>query len=130
MKLSPSVLGKFGEKWAAWFYRLRCYTVLARNERTRSGEVDLVLKRGSTVVIAEVKTRQSRAAGEGHDAVDRRKRERLIRLGERYAAQHRDAQLRYDIVSIFWNGWRFAVSHYADAFQPVANTQQPWRWCA
>jgi len=130
MKLSPPTLGKFGEKWAALFYRLRLYTVLARNERTRSGEVDLVLKRGTTIVIAEVKTRQSRAAGEGHDAVDRRKRERLVRLGERYAAQHPGAQLRYDIVSIFWNGWRFAVSHYADAFQPIADARQPWRWCA
>jgi len=129
-KLSPTELGKRGERRAAWFYLLRFYTIVARNERSRAGEVDLVLRRGGTLVIAEVKTRQSLAAGEGHDAVDRRKRERLVRLGERYAAKHPDARLRYDIVSIFWNGWRFLISHYADAFQPVADPRHPWRWRA
>ena len=123
-------LGRAGERRAAWFYRLRGYRILERNLRLKSGEIDLVVRRGRTVVIAEVKTRQSLAAGEGYEAVDRRKRERLIRLGEEYANRYHAARLRYDILSLHWNGRRFEVSHYADAFRPVADSRQPWKWRA
>ena len=123
-------LGRLGESWAAWFYRLRGYSIVERNLRSRDGEIDLVARRGRKVVIVEVKTRQSLGAGEGFEAVDRRKRERLVRLGDRYAAKHPDVQLRYDILSLFWTGWRFAVRHFADAFCPVADAQRPWQWCA
>jgi putative endonuclease len=119
-------LGTMGERRAAWFYRLRGYTILERNARLPAGEIDLVVKRGAVIVIAEVKTRQG--AWEGHEAVDRRKRERLIRLGDQYATRHPEAQLRYDILSLHWTGWRFIVKHYADAFRPVADAREPWRW--
>ncbi len=130
MKLPIARLGKLGELRAAAFYRLRGYTIVARNARHAAGEVDLVVRRGSMLVIVEVKTRQSLTAGEGHDAVDRRKRERLVGIGEHYAAKYPDAQLRYDILSIFWNGWRFEVSHFEDAFRPIADAREPWRWRA
>lgn len=130
MRLPIRKLGPLGEKYALCHYFLRGYHLVARNERLAAGEVDLVVRRGKTLVIAEVKTRQSLSAGEGHEAVDRRKRERLVRLGEHYAARHPSAQLRYDIVSIFWTGWRFAVTHFADAFRPVADARRPWQWCA
>ncbi|HEX6642787.1 MAG TPA: YraN family protein, partial [Thermoanaerobaculia bacterium] len=111
-------------------YRLRGYSIVDRNVRLPAGEIDLVVKRGGMVVIAEVKTRQSLVAGEGHEAVNQRKRERLIRLGDQYAARHPEARLRYDILSLFWNGRRFVVTHYADAFRPIADAQRPWIWRA
>ncbi|HVR38152.1 MAG TPA: YraN family protein [Thermoanaerobaculia bacterium] len=123
-------LGRRGERRAAWFYRLRGYRIVARNLRLPAGEIDLVVKRWTTTVIVEVKTRQSLTAGEGHDAVDRKKRERLIRLGEQYAAKHPGARLRYDVLSIFWTGTRFVLSHYPDAFRPVSDPRAPWRWRA
>jgi len=124
----PALLGRLGERRAAWFYRLRGYTILARNARLPAGEIDLIVRRGAITVIVEVKTRQSLGAGEGHEAVDRRKRERLIRLGDQYAARHPEVHLRYDVVSLFWNGWRFIVDHYPDAFRPKADPRYPWIW--
>src|SRR6476661_2840242 len=129
-KFSTATLGRAGERRAAWFYRLRGYRIVDRNVRLRGGEIDLVVRRGSTLVIAEVKTRQSLAAGEGFVAVDRKKRERMIGLATQYAARHPDLQIRYDVVSLFWNGRRFVVSHYPDAFRPVADARQPWKWTA
>ena len=123
-------LGVKGERRAAWFYRLRGYRILERNARLPAGEIDLVVKRGATIVIAEVKTRQTKTAGEGHEAVTRVKRERMIKLGDQYAARHPQAQLRYDIVSIYWTGWRFVVTHFPDAFRPIADTRRPWIWRA
>lgn len=129
-RIAVSKLGRMGERRAAWFYRLRGYRVVARNLRLRSGEIDLVLHRGRTVVIAEVKTRQSLTAGEGHVAVNQRKRERLVRLADQYIARLRSGhvELRYDVVSLYWTGWRFVVSHYPDAFRPMADPHRPWLW--
>ena len=129
-KLPAKLLGTRGERRAAWFYRLRGYSILDRNVRLPAGEIDLVVKRGGLVVIAEVKTRQTLVAGEGHEAVHQKKRERLIRLGDQYAARHPEARLRYDILSLYWNGRRFIVTHYADAFRPMADPQRPWLWRA
>ena len=81
-------------------------------------------------MIAEVKTRQSMAAGEGFDAVDRNKREQLVRLADQYVAGMRDVELRYDVLSLFWNGRRFIVTHFPDAFRPVSDAREPWKWRA
>jgi Holliday junction resolvase-like predicted endonuclease len=125
-KFPAPLLGRLGERRAAWYYRLRGYTIVERNAKLPSGEIDLIVRRGATTVIAEVKTRQSLGAGEGHEAVDRRKRERLFRLGDQYAARHPEIHLRYDILSLYWNGWRFIVTPYEDAFRPVADPKYPW----
>jgi putative endonuclease len=128
--LPPLELGRRGEQHAAWFYRMRGYSIVARNLRLQAGEIDLVARCGRTVVIVEVKTRQSLGAGEGFESVDRKKRERLVRLGDQYLAKHPDVQLQYDIVSLYWTGSRFEVKHFPDAFRPVADVRRPWRWCA
>ena len=130
MRIPVSKLGKKGERRAAWFYRLRGYRILGRNVRLHAGEIDLVARRGSTLVVAEVKTRQNLAAGEGHEAVNRDKQLRLIALADQYIAKTdaRDVQIRYDVLSLFWNGYRFVVSHYPDAFRPMSDSRQPWKW--
>lgn len=129
-RLTPARLGRLGERRAAWHYRLRGWTILERNLRTKAGEIDLVARRRTTIAVIEVKTRQTFTAGEGHEAVTRTKRERMIRLGDRLASRYPDAQLRYDIVSVRWTGWRFITDIYPDAFRPVADAQRPWRWRA
>ena len=128
--IATARLGRAGERRAAWFYRLRGYRIVDRNVRLTAGEIDLVVRRGATLVIAEVKTRQSLSAGEGFVAVDRKKRERMIRLAGEYIARHPHAHIRYDVLSLFWTGRRFVVSHYPDAFRPVADAREPWKWRA
>lgn len=129
-RIGSRLLGRLGELRAAWFYRLHGYEVVERNVRLRGGEIDLVVRRGRVLVIAEVKTRQSLAAGEGHEAVGNVKRGRLVRLADEYLARRGwpDVQLRYDILSLFWNGWWFVVAHYPDAFRPIADADRPWAW--
>ena len=121
-------LGRLGERRAAWFYRLRGYRIVGRNLRLRSGEVDLLVRRGRTLVLVEVKTRQTHTALAGHDAVDRAKRERLIRLGDDCIARYAGgaSMLRYDIVSVEWNGWRCILSHFPDAFRANSDPRRPW----
>ena len=110
-------LGRRGERRAAWFYRLRGFRILAHNLRFRRGEIDLVVRRGRLLVFVEVKTRQSMAAGEGYEAVDREKQKQVATLAEQYLAKqpHR-GEVRFDVMSLFWTGRRFVVTHFADAF--------------
>src|SRR5689334_25051685 len=111
-------LGAMGERRAAWFYRLRGWAVVARNVRFRTGEIDLIVRRGRTLAFVEVKARQSLAAGEGYDAVGPRKQRQLIALASLWLARHpHPGAIRYDVLSLFWNGRRFAVTHFADAFR-------------
>jgi putative endonuclease len=129
MRIPSRDLGQRGEQRAAWFYRLRGYRIVARNVRLRGGEIDLIVRRGGLLVFVEVKARQSIAAGYGVDAVNRRKKLQLISLADQYLAQHpHEGEVRHDILSLFWNGWRFIVTHFPDAFRPVSDSRRPWKW--
>ena len=121
--IPTSRLGAAGERRAAWFYRLRGYAIVARNVRSRGGEIDLIVRRGRTLAFVEVKARQSLTAGEGFDAVGVRKQQQLVSLASAYLARrpHR-GEVRYDVVSLYWNGRRFVVTHFADAFRPAAHS--------
>lgn len=122
-------LGRRGERRAAWFYRLRGYSIVARNERLRGGEIDLVVRRGRVLAFVEVKTRQSLAAGEGYESVDRAKELQMIRLADEYLARHRHlGDIRYDVLSLYWTGLRFVIRHFPDAFRPISDSRYPWRW--
>src|SRR3954454_20807729 len=53
--------GREGEELAAQHFERLGFEVLARNHRTRYGELDLVVYDGATLVFVEVKTRRSRS---------------------------------------------------------------------
>ena len=122
-------LGAAGERRAAWFYRLRGWAVVAHNARSRAGEIDLIVRRGRSLAFVEVKTRQSLTAGAGYEAVDARKQLQLVTLASLWLARHpHHGEIRYDVLSLFWNGRRFAITHFADAVRPEADARFPWRW--
>ena len=129
MRLPSRILGQRGERRAAWFYRRRATRISARNVHGRGGEIDPAARRGRLLVFVEVKARQSLTAGYGVDAVDRRKKLQLISLADQYLTRHpHNGEVRHDIVSLFWTGWRFVVTHFPDAFRPVSDPRRPWRW--
>ena len=82
-------LGRVGEDAAAGAMAKRGWTLLERNARTPSGEIDLVLEKGGVMGFVEVKDRRSRAAGAPEEAVDRAKAERVARASEEYLARRR-----------------------------------------
>ena len=53
------VRGRNAETIAAWFLRAKGYRILARRARTHVGEIDLVARRGDTLVFVEVKARRA-----------------------------------------------------------------------
>lgn len=101
-----AALGRSGEDIAAARYEDDGYEVLERNWRRREGEVDLIARKGRTVVFCEVKTRSSDAFGTGADAVLPAKQRRIRRLAARWLAELPPSSgralvdLRFDVVSI------------------------------
>ena len=51
--------GRNAEAIAAWFLLAKGYRILARRVRTQRGEIDLIARRGDTLVFVEVKARRT-----------------------------------------------------------------------
>lgn len=98
------VLGRAGEDRAARYFQGLGYTVLARNWRSRDGELDLVVADAAALVAVEVKTRRGEDFGHPFEAIDARKRARLWRLAVAFAAAHPDLvrgrRLRIDAIGL------------------------------
>ncbi len=96
--------GRVGEDLAHRYLRRHGCTVVARNYRTPSGsgEIDLVVWHGTTLVFVEVKTRSRTDFGAPEDAVDEDKQMRLQRAAWDYARRANVdwRRTRFDIVSV------------------------------
>jgi putative endonuclease len=95
-------LGIAGEDAVAEWYEAAAYEVLDRNWRCREGELDLVVRRETTLVFCEVKTRASTRFGAPVEAVTATKQRRLRTLASRWLAEHdaRRRTLRFDVASV------------------------------
>jgi putative endonuclease len=72
-------LGSAAEERAAQLLRLAGYEILARNFRCRMGELDIVARRGTLLVIAEVRLRSSGRFGGPGASITAAKRARIVR---------------------------------------------------
>ena len=107
--------GQRGEWLAALALMLKGYRIVARNYRTRLGEIDLIARRGDVVAIVEVKARSSEDAA--HDAVGRESQRRIANAADLWLSRQPDAarlSLRFDIVAVVPGHW---PRHVANAWQ-------------
>jgi putative endonuclease len=107
--------GARAERRARLHYLLRGYRVLDANSRPGGVEVDLVLRRGRTLVFSEVKAKLGDRYGDPVEMVGWHKQDRLRRAAEAWLAEHPEAaewEVRFDVVSVTPRG----VTRLADAF--------------
>ena len=77
---------------------LRC---VARNFRSRYGEIDLVMEEDGTLVFVEVRYRAPSHFGSAFESIDARKRARLKATAKWYLSSRRvDAPARFDVVGV------------------------------
>lgn len=121
MLVNRTALGRRGEDAAASYLERVGMTIVERNWRGKSGEVDIVALDGTTLVLCEVKTRRSTSAGTPEESVTPAKQKRYRRLAEAYV-QHADAapvDVRFDVVSILVIAEdRALLRHHRAAFVP------------
>ena len=95
-------LGSFGERVAARHLREVGMVILATNWTCRPGEIDIVARDGTTLVICEVKTRTSTTSGGPVEAITGQKAVRLRRLAAYWLEVHdvHPPAVRIDVVSV------------------------------
>jgi putative endonuclease len=95
--------GRGAEGVALLFLQGQGLKLIARNWRCKAGELDLVLRDGDTVVVAEVRQRGRSDFGTAAETVDRRKQLKLVRATRLWLARRPDlaeAPLRFDVVAL------------------------------
>jgi putative endonuclease len=111
-------LGRRGEDLAESVFRRLGFDIVQRNYRCKHGEIDLIARRGRSLVFCEVKTRRTDTCGTPAEAVGFRKQSRLRRLAAVWLADHAvgRVQVRFDVVSVIVRPDRSEVTHIPDAF--------------
>lgn len=113
-------LGVAGERIAKIYLRLKGFSILETNYESRYGEIDIIAREKNTIAFVEVKTRKSEGFGEPEEAVNIRKRRKIILCARYYIRRKRleDFNFRFDIVSIKYLGrFRKKIKLIRDAFR-------------
>ena len=111
--------GRRAESLTSWMLRLKGYRILARRYRTPAGEIDLVARRGGTVVFVEVKARTDLETAAG--AIAPRQQNRILAAAAFFVAAHPWAAplvQRFDAVLLVKGRW---PRHVIDAWRESAD---------
>ena len=113
--MNRAAAGRKGEDEAARFLETLGMKVVARNVRSRRGEIDLVAVDGDAIVFVEVKAWLRYGIEDLEQAVDGRKIDRLVETAKFFLSLNREyncMSVRFDVVFIDGGGPR----HLASAF--------------
>jgi putative endonuclease len=124
MTAARQSMGREAEELVARRLIAAGWEIIARNARSRHGELDIVAREGTTLVFVEVKaSRRGAAFGPERPvlAVDTRKQRRIRRLAAAWLAERRDApycaEIRFDVLGVtFDRGRAVEVEHIRNAF--------------
>ena len=122
MRRGPGVLaqtrGAQGEDDALKYLSALGYVILARNFKTRFGEIDLVARDHQTTVFVEVKRRESPDHGTAAEFVSPSKMRKVVSAARVYAAKNglSESLIRFDVIAIDVIGGREELRHHKGAF--------------
>ncbi len=98
---SARLRGEAAEELAARFLAAQGLAILARNYRTRLGEVDIVAREGAVLVFLEVRLRSWAAWGGAAANVDSRKQRRIVAAARHYLSRLRaEPPCRFDVLTL------------------------------
>ncbi|HMK68665.1 MAG TPA: YraN family protein [Stellaceae bacterium] len=93
--------GRWAERLSLWTLRLKGYRILARDYRVRTGEIDILARRGSVIAAVEVKARESEALA--LEAVTPHQRRRIGRAAAHFLSGRPELghlSLRFDVMLV------------------------------
>lgn len=116
---AKDALGRYGEELAAAYLEGEGLVIVARNWRCSLGELDLIARDGSRLVVCEVKTRSSDRFGAPVEAVGPRKVRRLRRLALRWLDEQQIhvPEIRFDVIGILQPSTGRPVLHHVKGVQ-------------
>lgn len=108
--------GRRAETLAALWLFLKGYSIAGRREKTPTGEIDLIARKGQIIAFVEVKARPSVSAA--LESVSPRQQQRIVRAASMFMARRPEMTNltpRFDVVAI--SPWRWP-RHLRSAFWP------------
>ncbi len=110
------IKGDSAEQRALAYLRQQGLSWVCSNFRCKAGELDLVMRDGSALVIVEVRFRQSEQFGGALASITRQKQARIIAATHHYVIIHHlsDCAIRFDVVAIAGDG---RIDWIKNAFQ-------------
>ena len=120
-------LGKRGELAAERFLLKQGYWIIDRGVGEKTGEIDLIVSDGISIIFVEVKTRSSDFAGDPTEAVDEAKQRHICQTARLFAVKNglENTSMRFDVISILWPDLEKSpeISHYKSAFEAIGDFQ-------
>lgn len=118
--MNSRALGTLAERAAALFLEMKGYSILETGYRFCGKEIDVVAANASTVAFVEVKFRRTERRGLPREAVDGRKRRRIVFAARGFVAERglRGRRCRFDVVEIklLRGGLVLELEHLVGAF--------------
>lgn len=115
---SRKTVGDAYEALALRFLEQRGLTILERNYRCKTGEIDLIMLDKQTVVFVEVRFRKPNRFASGLESIDQRKCRKIASAASDYLQRtglSRRFNSRFDVISISGTGLD-SVTWLASAF--------------
>ena len=114
-------LGDWGEDKAQRYLSDQGYQLLARNWRTREGEIDLVIEQDLTIFFIEVKTRKTDRFGSPEESITPGKQKRLMKTCLAYLQEdhyeNRDWRIEVVAIEAMRSGEITRLDHYENAVE-------------
>jgi ribonuclease HII len=112
-------LGAFHEEMVMRYLGGKGLALLEKNYHARSGEIDLIARDAGTVVFIEVKMRGGSDFGSAVEAVDGRKRKRMVQAALDYLSRYPDQpDCRFDVIALDAGAkGESHLVHYPNAFE-------------
>lgn len=116
--ISRVAQGANAEDLALHYLEAQNLTLVMRNFRCRTGELDLIMREGEYLVFVEVRSRRYIRYGTPAESVTHAKQQKLLRAAAFYLQrQHLDLPCRFDVVAILRPGGEPQIEWIRDAFQ-------------
>jgi len=107
--------GKTGEEKAIAFFIDAGMEIIARNYRSKYGEVDIIIMDSGTIAFIEVKTWSTLGIENLQYSIDYRKQRKIIKTAKYFLSENRkynNMAIRFDVLFVNKN----SITHLASAF--------------
>lgn len=108
--------GNLGEEIATKYLRSMGAYIIENNYKIKSGEVDIIASLNNEVIFVEVKARSNTNFGYPAEAVNYKKRLKIINVAKYYILKNKLDQIpiRFDVIEVYLKDNR--INHIENAF--------------
>lgn len=109
--------GENGERFVQGWLEKQGFRILAKNYRTRMGEVDLIAEKAEVIAFVEVKSRHTAYFPVSMVITDGKQR-RIIKAAKYYLAVHQISQrtIRFDVATVLLSSTPYDITYIPNAF--------------